>query len=229
MSRLFTVILFLALSGSMLKAQNVGVSVSFFFPKGGEFSIPVSPLSYRGVALPFSDYIGIQTGGTLYRMGGQQISGLPFESNKPMFGNNLTAFVPLELYFKVGNKKSAFTMKAGVFGVYSFFTRLNYGNIDRAIRVYEGWEVANADFTYKYLPGWGYQGGIELLYYVKRNLGLTLEINYLYGGSNIDLAGSYTGGNAGVFQTVQLDPASYQKGKVEFTGLEISLGAIFGN
>ena len=224
MRKLSTLLFALMLYSGVNAQSGVGVSFSFFFPKGGEFSIPVSPFSYRGLAFPFNDYVGIQTGASLYRMGGQQITGLDFSSEKPMFGPNLTLFAPLELYLAFGNKTYTTTLKGGAYGVYSFFTKLNYGHIDRAIAKHENWLVANADLDYKLKPGWGYQGGIEFLYQVKRNLGITVEVNYLIGGSVIALNGTYTGGNSGSLQTL---PLNVDKAKVEFTGLELSLGAVF--
>lgn len=204
-----------------LQGQNVGVSFSFFFPQGGDFSIPISPFSYRGVALPFSDYVGIQTGGTVYRMGGLGIKNFEFESDESEYGPNITLYVPLELYLQFGNSKSTFSLKGGVFGFYGVFNKLNYGVIDRAIVRKNNWEVANADFTFKNRPGWGYQGGIEWLIQVSRKFALTFEVNYLMGGANLNLEGTYIGGTNGSIQTYPLNSPDAQ---VNFSGLEISIG-----
>ncbi|MDH5399590.1 MAG: hypothetical protein OEX02_15680, partial [Cyclobacteriaceae bacterium] len=204
-------------SGPLAMTQNMGISFSFFFPKNGELSMPVSPFSYRGVALPFSDYLGVQTGITVYRMPGLNIKGLPFESQKPLYGPNFTGYVPLELYFQMGSKSATFTMKGGVFGFYSVFNKLNYGNLDRQIRDYEQWAVANADLKFTNKPGWGYQGGVELLVPVNRQFSLTFEVNYLSGYSKLNLEGAYTGGNmAGALQTRNV---SWPDAKVDLTGL----------
>ena len=204
--------------------QGVGVSFSFFFPKEGELSIPVSPFSYRGVALPFNQFTGIQTGGTLYRMGGISIKNLPFKSEKPFLGPNLTLYVPLELYFKLTGRTNSVTFKAGGFGFGSVFNKLNEGNIDRAIRELEGWEVANSDLTFKNKPGWGYQGGVEYLMAINRKMSLTFEVNYLVGSASIPISGSYTGGTSAGLESKTVD---YPQAKVNFTGLELSVGAVF--
>lgn len=218
-------LIFMAL-GMGVKAQGVGLSFSFFFPKNGEFSMPVSPFSYRGVALPFTDIVGIQTGASLYRMGGLNMTELPFESNKSLLGPNLTLYVPLELYFRFGSDQATLTFKGGVFGFAGMFNKLNEGNFDRAIREYENWEVANSDLAFEAKPGWGYQAGMEFLFYVNRQFGITAEINYLSGGANYPITGSYLGGNQGQLNTVTAD---YPDARVDLTGWEISLGAVFGN
>ena len=211
---------------STARGQGVGLSFSFFFPKNGEFAIPISPFSYRGLALPFSDYLGIQTGASLYRMGGLNIKDLPFESKKSLLGPNFTMYVPLELYLRFGSQAATITMKGGVFGFIGMFNKLNEGNFDRAIRSYENWEVANSDLTFDAKPGWGYQGGIELLFNVNRQFGITMELNYLYGSAKYPISGTYIGGNSGSLNTIQAD---YPDAKVDLTGWEISLGAVFGN
>ena len=88
----------------------------------------------------------------------------------------------------------------------------------------EGWQVLNADLEFESKPGWGYQGGVELLVNISRSIGLTFEVNYLAGGSAIPITGSYSGGNSGSFQTVNVD---YEDAQVDLTGWEISLGAVF--
>ena len=217
----------LIISGHMAAAQDVGVSFSFFFPRNGEFSVPISPFSYRGLALPFSDYMGIQTGASMYIMPGLSIKELPFESKKSLYGPNITAYVPLELYLQFSSGDVTFTLKGGAFGFYSLLTHLNYGNLDRAIRDHEQWSVANAEFDYRKLPGWGYQFGIETLVQVNRKMGITFEVNYLNGSSILNMTGQYSGVDAnGVFQTVQAD---FPGSAVDFSGIEISLGAVFGN
>lgn len=217
-------ILFIFLGGAFAGfSQNLGISFSFFFPKNGEMAVPISPFSYRGLALPFTNNVGIQSGISIYRMPGLNIKDMPLESSKPMYGPNATGYIPLELYFQAGSQSATFTIKAGVFGFYSVFTKLNYGNIDRAIMTYEDWRVANADFTYRKAPGWGYQGGVELLINVTREFGITMEVNYLLGSSPLEISGSYTGGNT-TLETITVD---YPDAAVDFSGIEVSLGAVF--
>ena len=188
--------------------------------------MPVSPFSYRGLALPFTNSTGIQTGASLYRMGGLNVTDMPFDSDKPILGPNLTIYIPLELYLQVGNQQSTITFKGGLFGFSGFFNKLNEGNLDRAIREYEQWEVANSALEFQAKPGWGYQGGVELLVGVTRSLGLTFEINYLRGSAAIPMTGTYTGGDAGGLQTIDAD---FQDARIDLTGWEISIGGVFNN
>ena len=223
----YLIIAALAFASVSGHAQDIGVSFSFFFPKNGEFSAPISPFSYRGLTLPFSDYLGIQTGASVYLMPGLSVKGLPFESKKPLYGPNITGYIPLELYFQFGAGNTVFTLKGGAFGFYSFFTNLNYGHLDRALRDHLQWQVVNSEFTYRKLPGWGYQGGIEMLVQINRKMGLTFEVNYLLGSAKLDMTGSFQGvDGSGVLQTVQTD---YPDSAVDFTGIEVSVGAVFGN
>jgi len=208
------------------QAQQVGLSFSYFVPRNGYFSTPVSPFSIRGVGINFNKYLGIQTGGTLYRMSGMNIIGLPFDSKEPLLGPNFTLFVPVELVFQLKGKQVQFDIKGGGFAFYGFANKLNYGNIDRAIRQYQGWDVANSDLTYQNNPGFGTHFGGELTVYVTNQFGISFEVNYLMGSSAIPLKGNVIGGTmAGQLQSVPID---YKDAKVDFTGLEFSIGLIFG-
>src|SRR5579859_3500630 len=129
------------LIGSIIisRAQQVGLSFSYFVPRNGYFSTPVSPFSLRGVGVNFNKYLGIQTGATLYRMAGLNIIDLPFQSKDPLLGPNFTLFVPAEFIFQLKGKQIQFDLKGGGFFFYGFAQKLDYGNIDRAIRQYQQW------------------------------------------------------------------------------------------
>jgi len=210
----------------MSHAQEVGLSFSYFVPRNGYFSTPVSPFSLRGVGINFNKYLGIQTGATLYRMSGMNIVGLPFESKEPLLGPNFTIFVPVELVFQLKGKQMQFDIKGGGFFFYGFAQKLNYGNIDRAIRTYQQWDVANSDLTFQNNPGFGTHFGGELTVYVTNQFGVSFEVNYLMGSSDIPLKGNSLGGTmSGSLQTLPID---YKDAKIDFTGLEFSIGLIFG-
>ena len=217
----------IALSAIVISSygQNVGLSFSYFIPRNGSFSTPISPFSLRGVGFDLSRYLAIETGFSLYRMAGLNVIDLPFESTKPLTGPNFTLFVPLELVLQFKGKQTQFDIKGGGFFFYGFDQRIDYGNMDRALRTYEGWDIANADLTFENSPGFGWHAGVEFTFFVTRQFGISLESNYLSGFSKFPMEGNYTGGTlAGPTEILQAD---FQDAKIDFTGLEFSIGVIF--
>jgi len=210
-------------------SQNVGLSFSYFIPKNGYVSTPVSPFSIRGVGFDLNRFMAIQTGVTLYRMAGLNIKDIgEFESKKPLLGPNFTVMVPLEFVLQFVGNVQEFRIKGGGFGFYGFDNKLNYGNInDAIINANDGWAVANAKFDTDHGIGLGIFFGAEYVVYVTQQWGLSLEANYFIGDADIGLKGEYTGGPmSGPLETRSVD---YQDSKVDFTGLEISLGILFGS
>ena len=223
--RAFVAVIFALFFSINVNAQNFGLSFSYFIPKNGYFSTPISPFSIRGLGVDLNRFIALETGASLYRMSGLNMKDLPITSKEPFVGPNFTILVPAELVFQLKGSQVELDLKGGVFGFYGFAHRLNYGNIDRAIRQLEGWEVANSELSFKNKPGWGYHAGAELTIYLTGQFGVSLETNYLVGESALPLSGSYTGGNQNI-ETVQLGEA-YKDGKIDLTGLEFSIGLIF--
>lgn len=206
-------------------AQNVGLSFSYFIPRNGSFSTPISPFSLRGVGFDLNRYLAVETGFSLYRMSGLSVKDLPFESNNPLTGPNFTMFVPLELVLQFKGKQAEFDLKGGGFFFYGFDQHIDYGNMDRALQTYEGWDVVNSDLSFKNNPGFGYHFGAEFTVYVTRQFGISLECNYLMGQSKFPLTGNYSGGTlGGTNSTVQAD---FKDAKIDFTGLEFSIGVLF--
>lgn len=205
--------------------QNVGLSFSYFIPKNGYFSTPISPFSIRGVGVDLNRFIALETGASLYRMSGLNMKGLPFESKEPLLGPNFTILVPGEIVFQLKGNGVELDLKGGGFFFYGFDQKLNYGNIDRALRKLEGWDVANSELTFSNHPGFGYLFGAELTVFVTNQVGISLETNYLSSQAKFPLTGSYSGGTlSGTNQTL---PADFKDAKVDFTGLEFSIGLIF--
>ena len=204
----------------------MGVSFSFFFPKNGDFSTPISPFSVRGVGVNFNDFLGVQTGFSLYRMTGMNVVGLPFESTKPLLGPNFTFLVPAELVLQFSGNSMKFNVKGGGFFYYSFDQRLNYGIIDKALREHYQLQVVDSKFDFDNKPGFGYLVGIEYIFYLSKGYGISLEGNYYVGRSSLALRGTYQGGTG----TVLFDPVAvdYPDSKVDFTGLEVSIGVLMG-
>ncbi len=221
---LFTFMLVLG-TAIVSNAQQVGLSFSYFVPRNGYFSTPISPFSIRGLGVNLGRYFALQTGASLYRMAGLNIIGLPYQTKDPLLGPNFTLLVPAELVFQLKGKMIQFDIKGGGFFFYGFAQKLDYGNFDRAIRQYQNWDVANSNLSFQNNPGFGTHFGAELTLYLTNQFGISLEANYLMGSSRIPITGNYIGGNmAGPLQTMQVN---YKDAKVDFTGFEFSIGLIF--
>ncbi len=207
------------------RGQDVGLSFSYFIPRNGDFSTPISPFSIRGLGVNLNRFVALQTGASLYRMAGLSIIDTPLESNHSFLGPNFTILVPAELVIQLAGKQVQLDLKGGGFFFYGFDQGLNYGNIDRAIKKYKSWDVANADFSFENNPGFGYHFGTELTLPVTGQVKVSLEVNYLMGTAPFPLKGSYSGG---VFNgTSETITADFKDAKVDFTGLEFSIGLIF--
>src|SRR5882672_3541919 len=189
-------ILLLAFIGASLNllGQGVGLSFSYFIPRNGYFSTPISPFSIRGLGVNLNRFLALQTGASLYRMSGLSMKDLPLSSKDPFVGPNFTLFVPAELVIELKGGNVEFDIKGGGFFFYGFDQHLNSGNIDKAIRQLEGWEVASSTLAFQNKPGFGYHAGVELTVYVTNQLGISIETNYLVGQSGMPLTGSYAGG-----------------------------------
>ncbi|MBX2894602.1 MAG: hypothetical protein KF763_04115 [Cyclobacteriaceae bacterium] len=223
----YILMLMISLGSLQVFAQDVGLSFSYFIPRNGYFSTPISPFSFRGVGVNLNRFIALETGASLYRMSGMNMLDLPFETKDPLLGPNFTVFVPAELVLEFKGKQAEFDLKGGGFAFYGFDQKLNLGNFDRAIRTYESWDVANSDLSFENNPGFGLLAGVELTFPVTRQFSVSLEINYLMGTAKFPLRGSYTGGTAATgLETIVVD---YKNAKVDFTGLEFSIGIIFGS
>jgi len=223
MKKFLFVTMLIAGTSLTASAQEVGLSFSYFVPRNGYFSTPISPFSIRGIGFNLNKYIALETGASLYRMSGLNIIDLPFETKDPILGPNFTVFVPVELVFQLQGKQMEFDIKGGGFFFYGFDNKINYGNLDRAIRTHENWTVANSSVIFKNNPGFGYHAGVELSFDVTRQFGLSLEFNYLMGTAKFPLSGSYSGGT----NAIETKSLNYQDAKVDFTGFEISIGIMF--
>jgi hypothetical protein len=215
----------IAVSALPLAAQDFGLSFSYFLPKNGYFSTPISPFSIRGLGVDLNRFFALETGVSLYRMSGLNLKGLPFESKSPLIGPNFTILVPAELVFQLRGNALEFDIKGGGFFFSALGNKINYGNFDRALRTYSGWEVANSDLTFKAQPGFGYHGGADLTINVTSDVGVSLEANYFVGEAKFPVSGTMRGG-VSMIETRQLD---FEEAKIDFTGLEFSIGLIFSS
>ena len=197
-----------------------GLSFSYLIPKNGYLSAPVSPLAIRGVGYYYGA-VGIETGGSVYAMAGLGMAGLPFEAAVPLTGPHFSLLVPLELAFKLDSKIVTWKVKGGAAGIWHVNPRLNLGNFDRALRTYEGWQVANADMDIRSKPGLGWIAGTGFEWHIAKDFSISTEFSYLKVTSEAKLTGSYTGGNTGPLETKTAD---FPEAFINLEGLEISLG-----
>ncbi len=201
-------------------AAAQGLSFSYLLPKNGYLSAPVSPLSIRGVGYYYGA-VGVETGGSVYAMAGLGMEGLPFEAAVPLTGPHFSMLVPVELAFKLDTKIVTWKIKGGAAGIWHVNPRLNLGNFDRALRTYEGWQVANADMDISAKPGLGWIAGTGFEWHVARDFSISTDVSYLRVTSKANLTGSYTGGNTGALETRVAD---FPDALINLEGLEISLG-----
>jgi hypothetical protein len=210
-----------------LYAQEMGVSFSFFFPKNGYFSAPISPFSIRGIGFNLTNFLAIETGGSLYRMSGMNITDENLKSREPLVGPFFNLMVPLELILQFGTNDFEFRIKGGGFVFYNFGTKLNNGNIDRALIEHLNWTVANNSFEFDNNIGYGYEFGIEYIQYFSRRFGVSLGANYYIGGSKLNLRGPVTGATEQL--GIVTEVLDFPDAKLDYTGLEISVGIIFSS
>ena len=210
-----------------LYAQEMGVSFSFFFPKNGYFSAPISPFSIRGIGFNLTNFLAIETGGSLYRMTGMNITDENLNSKEPLVGPFFNLMVPLELVLQFGTNDFEFRVKGGGFVFYNFGTKLNNGNIDRALVEHLNWTVANNRFEFDNNIGYGYEFGVEYIQYFSRRFGVSLGANYYIGGSKLNLRGPVTGATEQL--GIVTEELNFPDAKLDYTGLEISVGIIFSS
>ncbi len=221
----FFILSFSSISNS--RAQTMGVSFSYFFPKNGYMSTVVSPFSIRGLGLKFSNIVSVETGFSLYRMAGMNITGMDsIESDDPMLGPNFTIMVPLQLVLKFGNEQHQVSIKGGGFFFYSFNNKLDYGHIDKAIREHEGWDVANSNFSISPGLGLGWVFGAEYLFFPTDQFGIKLGANYYIGGANLNMKGDYWGGPIEGPNTIR-NNVEYPDSQIDYTGFELTFGVVF--
>src|SRR5258708_36566550 len=138
-----------------LFGQDVGLSFSYFIPRNGYFSTPVSPFSIRGLGFNINRFLAVQTGASLYRMSGLSVKDIPLPNKEPFVGPNFTLFVPAELVFQLKGSRVEFDVRGGGFFFYGFGQTLNYGNIDKAIPEKGVWTDSNSTLTFQNKPALG--------------------------------------------------------------------------
>lgn len=220
----FTVILTLFVM-QFTSAQEFGLSFTYFFPRNGDFSVPVTPFSFRGVGVDFNKFSGIETGGTFYRMSGLAMTNLPFESKEALIGPSFTIMVPLLLVLKAETSSSIFKIKGGGFGFFNFAQQVNEGKFDRAYGEYLELAVLNSNVQTFNSIGPGWMVSAEWIVYFTKEFGINVEVGYLAGKAVQPLKGTYIG--ADEQGNLVEDSFDFPKAELDFTGWEISFGVLF--
>ena len=219
-------ILLIALSTSQIKAQDLGLSFSYFIPKNGYFSVPVTPFSLRGVGFDLTNFLALESGFTLYRISGMGVKDLPWESQNPLIGPFFSLLVPAEIVLTFDFNRQAIKLKGGGFAFYNFATKINEGNLDRELKAYLDWEVLNSDFSVNNNIGLGYHFGAEYIIYLSKKFGLSFEAYYLAGSAPLDMRGKYRGVEQSGDPVTEVT-AEFPDSKLDFTGYEFSIGVLF--
>ncbi len=209
-----------------MNAQDFGLSFSYFIPKNGYFSVPVTPFSIRGVGFDLNKFFAIESGFSLYRISGMGVIGLPYETKSPLVGPFFSLMVPLEAVVTFDFGGSAIKLKGGGFLFYNFDTKINEGNLDRELKDYLGWEVLNSDFSVNNNLGYGYHFGAEFIIYFSEKFGISFEAYYLSGSSPLNMKGTYRGIPADGDLIVE-ESADFRDAQLDFTGYELSIGVLF--
>lgn len=225
MKRQIAVLLLILAGYGPLCAQDFGLSFSYFLPRNGDFSVPVSPFSVRGLGFDILPALSIESGFSLYRMSGMNVRELPFESREALIGPFFSVFVPLELVLAIDLGNPVLKLKGGGFGFYNFATRVNYGNLDRALAQYLGWAVANSEAEIRNVPGFGYRLGPELVIRLTQKFGISLEAYFLQGSAPLHMKGTVRGLPEGATALQGLD-FDYPDARLDYSGLELSLGVL---
>ncbi len=222
----YTLIFSFLFAPLLMNAQDFGLSFSYFIPKNGYFSVPVTPFSIRGVGFDLNKFFAIESGFSLYRISGMGVIGLPYETKSPLVGPFFSLMVPLEAVVTFDFGGSAIKLKGGGFLFYNFDTKINEGNLDRELKDYLGWEVLNSDFSVNNNLGYGYHFGAEFIIYFSEKFGISFEAYYLSGSSPLNMKGTYRGIPADGDLIVE-ESADFRDAQLDFTGYELSIGVLF--
>jgi len=214
----------------VIAAQAVGVSFSYFLPRGGIFSHPVPPLSLRDIGIDFGRYLGVAGSLSLYSMRGMGIkdeAGDPIDTAEPFVGPFLSVLSSAVGKVRVPIRKLVLEAGGGIFGCYNFDPPLMTGTLNRYLATATGptYDAVTSEVSAGGRWAWGLVFGGKITYFVKGQFGIAAGANYYLGGGDLNLSGNFDGYVDGAGEAVGLDlPASLENARLDFTGLEIILG-----
>lgn len=222
----FPLVLAIFLFPKAVKAQDIGMSMMLFIPEGGEVSMPISPLSIRGVSLYEMGNVGLEFGASLYRMSGMNIDNIPFQSSKSLVNPFYSLFVPLEFVWYIPSKYFRFRLKAGGFAALNAGLSMHDGNFDRAIKDHFGYILVNSSSEISSSPVIGWQGGIEGIYYLTKKFGISVEAGYISGLGQTSINTTYDSMSADQQKVVFNRKWATDQGQLAYKGMEIALGVV---
>ena len=197
-----------------------------FIPEGGEVSVPISPLSIRGISLYEMENVGIEFGASLYRMSGMNIENIPFKSEKSLVNPFYSLFVPLEFVWYIPSKYFRFRFKAGGFAALNVDMSVNDGHLDRAIRDHYGYALVNSSSVMSSSPVIGWHGGLEGIYYLTKKFGISVEAGYLQGVGQTSINTTYASISADQQKVVYNQKWSTDEAQLAYKGWEIAVGVV---
>ena len=222
----FFLFAFIFLSSNQVQSQNLGLSFSYLIPTSGDFSNPVSPFSLRGYGFELTRNIVVESGFSLYRIGGMNVRDIPIDPDRSLAGPFFSIYVPLELYFRFATPIGVVKFGGGGFGYINFANKINEGVFDRAYAAWKNYQLVNSQVEISEKPGYGFLLSFNLEIPIQRNLELTLGTSYLQGGSSVNISGEvdYYDGNS--FGSEQLAD-DFSDATLDYRGFEVSAGIIF--
>jgi hypothetical protein len=218
------------LAGTAFTGHGLGLSLSYFLPRGGRFSHPVSPLSIRDVGLVgLGRYFEVACSLTLYDITGMAIKdeqGQPIDTPDPVAGPFLSVLGSSVAKIIIPVKNLELVAAGGVFGCYNIDLQLNNGVLDRYLAAEsDTYDAVASDITAAGCWGWGFLFGASATYYVKGQLGIRLGANYYLGAAELKLSGTYDGyTGAGGSTTENISGHPLGKAQLDYSGLEFIVG-----
>jgi len=215
---------------TVFTVQGIGISFSYFLPRGGMFSHPVPPLSLRDIGVDMGRYLRVAGSLSLYSMRGMGIkdaAGKPIDTGGPLVGPFLSVLSSAAGKVRIPLKQLELEASGGIFGCYNIDPPLMTGTLDRYLATSTGttYEAITSSASAGGRWGWGWVFGGKATYYLKGQIGLAAGANYYLGGGELKLSGSYVAAESLSNPVTIPDlPANLQNARLDYTGLEIILG-----
>jgi len=228
-----TVLVLLLLLLAALTAQGVGISLSYFLPRNGLFSHPVSPLSFRNIGTDVGRYLGVAGSLSLYSIRGMGIKdreGEPIDTGGPLVGPFLSVLGSAVGKIRVPLRQLELEARGGIFGCYNIDPPLKTGTLDRylaAATPTDSYEAVTSTVSADGRWAWGWVFGGKIIYFIKGQVGIAAGANYYLGGGDLKISGTYDAFDEDAVLPL-LDneplPNSLQNAHLDYSGLEIILG-----